>query len=156
MLSIKKWLGLNTEIYVGCVTKSIIIFAYENNYKLWKQCLEMPNNTISSSVFYEKPVLYVINTENTENSKKNNKFMFNTGLKMIKCLFVNNINVYHNNCIIKQVIPNIEERSDSYKETLNYPVEIILEIPINQTIRIKGFWQDNVFCITALSNYPIY
>lgn len=149
--SAKKWLGLDVETHVGCLSKPITIFAHRNDKKLWSESASMPSGVISCSVFPDPPILYIIEGGNDA------QFTFSTGERVLQCVFERNVNVYHNNCIVRQATPQDDNpQSSSFKVVLNYPVELVLAIPINQTIRIKGFWHDEVFHITALSNYPIY
>jgi hypothetical protein len=138
---------MDIETHVGCVDKSITIFAHRNDEKLWKETASMFSGVISSNVFYDLPILFIVN---------GTQFNFNTGSKILPCVFERNVNVYHNNCVIRQATPHNDSQSNLFKGVLNYPVELVLSIPIDQTIRIKGFWKEQIFHITALSNYPIH
>lgn len=151
MFVVKKWLGLDVETYVGCSNQQITVFAHRNDEKLWRESTGMPSGVISCSVFHDPPILYIIDNCNSS------QFTFNAGNRVLNCVFDRNVNVYHNNCIVREAKPhNDTTLSNSYKGVLNYPVELVLAISANQTIQIKGFWKDEVFCITALSNYPIH
>ena len=145
--SIKTWLSLNIETYVGWVEKHITIYAYKNDAKLWKNLSTIPKNNMPSSVFPDPPVLFIIDGGITE------MFSLHTRTKTITCMFEPNVNVYQNNCVIRQATPE-KNVYGSFKGTLNYPVELVLSI--SDKISIKGFWIDDVFHITALSNYPIH
>jgi hypothetical protein len=142
----KYLLGLDYEILVGSVQKIITIYAHKNDAKLWHESANMENGEISCSIFQNSPVLYIIEECNEPT------FPFSIDGKIIQCVFERNMNVYHNNCIVRQSNPI---RDITFKGVLNYPVELVLAITTNQTIRIKGFWIDEIFHITALSNYPI-
>lgn len=144
LATIKKALGLNIETYVGYLQKPISIYAHKNDEKLWN---ESANTLVSCSVFSDPPVLYIIESQDSHIFT----FVPNRS-NAIKCVLDRNINVYHNNCIVRQAVPDI---STSFKGVLNYPVELVLDLDPEQLIRIKGFWEQEVFHITAISNYPI-
>lgn len=148
--AVKKWLG-SCDTYIGHLSKPITILAHRNDKKLWNETANVPNGVISCSVFQEIPTIHIIEGGDS------NLFSFNIGEKTISCSFERNVNVYHNNCIVRRATPqNNTVENGSYGVILNYPIELVLVIPSNQTVRIKGFWQNEVFHITAISNYPIH
>lgn len=125
---------------IGRIQTHITFYAQKSDKYLW-------NHTGICPKFTETAMLYTISGQSSAN------FALHTPIKVISCVFDNEVDVSKNTCIVRRAKTF---SIDEFKSTLNYPVEISIELTPGQTVVVDGFPdQNDLFHVIALSNYDI-
>jgi len=133
-----KWRSGDHTI-VGKLYNPITIYAQKNDKDLYYK------SPINSDKFEETPVLYSIEGQSSSS------FIINTPTKVLSCVLTNDVNVQNNHCIIRRAEVFV---GNSFNGTLNYPVEIVLEL--KDVVTINGCFDANdTFHVKTISNYDI-
>lgn len=135
-----------TKTLVGKLQCDITIYAHKNDKNEWDH-MSKTGGQIVYDKFTEVPILYNLNQATAY-------FAINTPTRAVECVFENNLDVTNNVCIARQSRAYCGD--DSYKATLNYPIEVLIELKAGQTVTVSGYFDNNeTLHIVSISNYEL-